>query len=60
VLADRAGNMGEIEFDGSAAAGLKVDEQRAILRAEHIGWVGLAVEQLLDGIAALDGPSQVS
>jgi len=60
VLADRLGNMGEIELDGSTAARLKVDEQRAILRAEHIALMRLAVEQLLHGAADVDRPSQGS
>ena len=59
-LADRLGNMGEIELDGSTAARLKVDEQRAVPRAEHIAWMRLAVEQLLHGAAVLDRPSQAS
>jgi hypothetical protein len=41
--------MGEIELDGGTAARLKVDEQRAIPRAEHISWMRLAVEPLLPG-----------
>ena len=60
MLADPLGNMGEVELDGSAAARLKVDEQRAVLRAEHIAWMRLAVEQLLHGVAVVDRPSQAS
>src|SRR6185369_15746053 len=60
VLADRLGNMGEIELDGSTAACLEVDEQRAVLRAEQIAWMRLAVEQLLPGAAVVDRPSQAS
>src|SRR5215469_7097345 len=60
VLADRLGNMGEIELDGSTAERLKVNEQRAILRAEHIALMRLAVEQLLHGAAVADRPSQAS
>jgi hypothetical protein len=60
VLADRLGNMGEVELDRSAAARLKVDEQRAVLRAEHIAWMRLAVKQLLHGAAVVDRPSQAS
>src|SRR5690349_14092293 len=60
VPADRLGNMGEIELDGSTAARLKVDEQRAVLRVEHIALMRLAVEQLLHGAAADDGSSQAS
>jgi hypothetical protein len=58
VLADRLGNVGQIELDGSTAARLKVGEQRAILRAEHNAWMRLAMEQLLDGAAVVDRPSQ--
>src|SRR6478752_8059559 len=54
VLTDRLGNLGEIELDGSAAARLKVDEQRAILRAEHIALMGLAQEPPLLGAAVVD------
>ena len=60
MLADRLGNMGEVELDGPAAARLKVNEQRAIYRAEHIAWMRLAVEQLLRGAAVADRPSQAS
>ena len=58
VIADRLGNMGEIELDWSAAARLKVDEQRAALRAEHIAWMRLAVKQLLHGAAVVYRLSQ--
>ena len=60
VLAHRLWNMGEIELDGSAAARLEVDEQRSVLRAEHIAAMGFAVEQLLDGAVVVDDPSQAS
>ena len=60
VLADRLGDMGEIELDGSMAARLKVDEQRTVLRTEHIALMRLTVEQLLHGAAVIDRLSQVS
>ena len=60
VLADRLGNVGEVELDGSTAARLEVDEQRAVLRAEHVARMRLAVEQLLHGAAVVDRPSQAS
>src|SRR5690606_27983649 len=44
MLADLLGDMGEIELDGSAAARLEVDEQRAVFRGEQIARVRLAVE----------------
>ncbi|MEZ0114612.1 hypothetical protein ABH920_008647 [Catenulispora sp. EB89] len=59
-LAYRLGDVREIELDGSAAARLKVDEQRAVLRAEHVARMRLAVEQLLCGAAVFDRTSQAS
>src|SRR5436305_559441 len=38
VLADRLGDVGEIELDRPAAARLEVDEQRSIRGAEHVAW----------------------
>src|SRR5215469_9745293 len=53
MLAHIFGDMGEVEFDGSAAARLEIDEQRSGLRAEHVARVRLAVQELL-GSAAVD------
>jgi len=52
--------MGEIELDGSTAARLEVDEQRAVLRAEHVARMRFAVEQLLLRAAVVDRPSYAS
>lgn len=60
VLADRLGNVGEVELDGSMAVPLEVDEQRSVLRAEHVALMRLTVEQLLCGAAIVDRPSQAS
>jgi hypothetical protein len=51
--------VGEVELDRSAAARIQVDEQRAQFRVQHVAWVRLAVQQLLGGVAVLDGLSQV-
>ena len=51
MLADLFGHMGEVELDGAAAARLEVDEQRPVLRVEHVARVRLAVQQLLGGAA---------
>ena len=44
VLADLFGSVGEVELDWSTAARLKVDEQRAVFRAEHIARPRLAMK----------------
>ena len=60
VLADRLGDMGEIELDGSAAARLEVNEQRSAASVEHVAWVRLAVKQLLGSSAVANHSSQPS
>src|ERR1700722_4128915 len=57
ALAHIFGDMGEVEFDGSAAARLEIDEQQSGLRAEHVARVRLAVQQLLGTAAVEDRPS---
>ena len=39
--------MGEVELDGPTAARLEVDEQRTVLRVQHVACMRLTVEQLL-------------
>src|SRR5580658_9299363 len=51
-LAHFLGHMDEVEFDRTTATGLEVDEQRPVLRVEHVARVRLAVEQLLAGAGA--------
>ena len=60
ALADLFGHMGEVEFDRPTTTGLEVDEQRPVLRAEHVARVRLAVQQLLGGAAVADRSSQAS
>ncbi len=60
ALADLFGHMGEVEFDRPTATRLEVYEQRSVLRAEHVAWVRLAVQQLLGGAAVADRSSQAS
>ena len=60
ALADLFGHMGEVEFDWPTTTGLEVYEQRPVLRAEHVAWVRLAVQQLLGGAAVADRSSQAS
>ena len=60
VLADFFGRMGEVEFDRPTATRLEVDEQRPVLRGEHVARVRLAVQQLLGAAALADRPSQAS
>src|SRR5918994_1864336 len=55
VPADLFGRMGEVEFDRSTATRLKIDEQRPVLRGEHVARVRLAMQQLL-GIATRADP----
>ncbi len=55
VLADCFGRMGEVEFDRPTAARLEVDEERPVLRGEHVPRVRLAVQELL--AAALADPA---
>jgi len=57
ALTDLFGHMGEIEFDWPAATRLEVYEQWPVLRAEHVAWVRLAVQQLLGGAAVADHSS---
>ena len=54
ALAHIFGDMGEVEFDGSAAARLEVNEQRSGPGAEHVARVRLAVQELLGGAAVDD------
>jgi hypothetical protein len=60
VLADFFGRMGEVELDRPTATRLEVYEQQPVLRAEHVAWVRLAVQQLLGGAAVADRSSQAS
>ena len=60
VLADLFGHMGEVELDRPAATRLEVYEQQPVLRAEHVAWVRLAVQQLLGGAAVADRSPQAS
>ena len=60
VLAHLLGHMGDVEFDRPAATRLEVYEQQPVLRAEHVPWVRLAVQQLLGGTAVADRSSQAS
>jgi hypothetical protein len=60
ALADLFGHMGEVEFDRPTATRLEVYEQQSVLRAEHVAWVRLAVQQLLGGAAVADRSSQAS
>jgi hypothetical protein len=50
--------MGEVEFDRPTATRLEVDEKQPILRAEHVAWVGLTVQDLLGRAAVADRLSQ--
>ena len=52
-LAHIFGDMGDVELDRSTATRLEIDEQQSGLRAEHVAWVRLAVQQLL-GSATVD------
>ena len=52
--------MSEVEFDRPTTTGLEVYEERPVLRAEHVAWVRLAVQQLLDGPAVVDSSPQAS
>jgi len=56
VHADLRGDMREAGLDRTAAARLEVDEQRAILRAEHIARMRLSMEQLLQRSTLVDHP----
>ena len=47
VLADRLGDMGEIELDGPAAARFEVNEQRSVRGAEHVAKVRVASSNLV-------------
>jgi hypothetical protein len=58
ALADLFGHMGEVEFDRPTATRLEVDEKQPILRAEHVAWVGLTVQDLLGRAAVADRLSQ--
>ena len=53
ALAHIFGDMGEVELNRSTATRLEIDEQQPGLRAEHVAWVRLAVQDLL-GSAAVD------
>ncbi len=59
MVADIFGRMGEVEFDGPTAARLQVDEQRPVLRGEHVARMRLAVQQLLDAAAFADRTFQI-
>jgi hypothetical protein len=54
LVADRFGNVGEVEFDRPAAAGLEVDEQRTVPGVEDVSRVRLSVEDLLLGGSPTD------
>ena len=60
VLGDFFGHVREVEFDWPTATRLEVDEQRPVLRAEHIARVRLAVQELLRGAAVGDRSSQAA
>src|ERR1700683_2817034 len=53
ALAHIFGDMGEVELNRSTATRLEIDEKQSGLRAEHVAWVRLAVQQLL-GSATVD------
>jgi hypothetical protein len=52
--ADLLRHVGNIKLDGSTAARFEVYEQRAVTRAEEVARMRFAVQQLLDGTAAVD------
>jgi hypothetical protein len=52
------GRMGEVEFDWPAATGLEVDEQRPVLRVEHVSRMRLAVQKLLGDAEFGDSSSE--
>ena len=54
ALAHIFGYMGEVEFDRSTAARFEIDEHQSGLRAEHVAWVRLAVQQPLGSAAVAD------
>ena len=54
VLADLFGHPGKVVLDRPADSVLEVDEQRPVLRAEHVPRVRLAVQQLLGGAPLAD------
>ena len=54
------GHVGEIELDRSAATGLEVYEQQALLRPEDVARVWLAVQELFGAPAATDRLQQTS
>jgi hypothetical protein len=56
--ADLCGNPTKIELDRPADTVLEVDEERPLLRVEHVPRVGLAVQQLLGGAPVDDRPLQ--
>src|SRR5688572_9171929 len=60
VLAHLPWRVGNVELDRSAAAGLEVDEQRAMLRRQQVARVRLAVEELLRGAPVEDGARHVA
>ena len=59
-LDDLFGHVGEVEFDWPPATRLEVDEQRPVLRAEHVARVRLTVQELLGGATVADHSSQAS
>ena len=58
--ADLFGHMGKVELDRPTATRLEVYEQWPVLRAEHVAWVRLAVQQLLGAAVLADHSSQAS
>ena len=60
ALADRFGHVGEVELDRPTTTRLEVDEERPVLRAEHVAWVRLAVQELFGGGPVVDGSALAS
>jgi hypothetical protein len=52
--ADLLWHVGNIKLDGSTAARFEVDEQQAVMGAEEVARMRLAVQQLLGSTAAVD------
>jgi hypothetical protein len=56
VLVDLFRRMGKVEFDRPATTRLEVYEQQAVLRAEQVARVWLAMQQLLAAALADHSP----
>ena len=54
VFADFFRGMGEIELDRATATRLEVNEEQPVIRAEHVAWVWLTVQDLLSGATITD------